>query len=110
MEQMIKIIQNSVGGCAEHWARLIAEALYGAGYRKNRTEQARKAKRYELNNLIAEKGYNAIELAKILGYTQSVVYSWINGWRKPRKRDMKRLAEVLGVPFERIERIFEEKK
>lgn len=108
MEQMIKIIQDAVGGCAEHWARKIAEALYNEGYRRNQKERVRKPKRYELTLLIAEKGYTALSLAKELGYTDSVVYSWANGWRKPRARDMKRIADVLGVPLERIARIFEE--
>lgn len=34
IEEMIGIIQNAVGGCAEHWAKLIAEELHKNRYRK----------------------------------------------------------------------------
>ena len=34
IEEMIGIIQNAVGGCAKHWAKLIAEELHKNRYRK----------------------------------------------------------------------------
>lgn len=34
IKEMIGIIQNAVGGCAEHWAKLIAEELHKNRYRK----------------------------------------------------------------------------
>ena len=34
IEEMVKIIQKAVGGCAEHWAKLIAEELHKNRYRK----------------------------------------------------------------------------
>jgi hypothetical protein len=39
IEEMIGITQKAVGGCAEYWARLIAEELYNAGYRKTFTSE-----------------------------------------------------------------------
>ena len=34
LEEMVEIIQNAVGGCARHWAELIAVNLRKNGYRK----------------------------------------------------------------------------
>ncbi len=60
----------------------------------------------ELKTLIQASEYNALELAKMLGYSQSVVYNWTYGNREPCARDMIRLAEILNVSVERIVRIF----
>ena len=62
----------------------------------------------ELQTLIKERGYNCLKLAKMLGYSQSVVYEWSYCRRGPCARDMVRLAEILDVPVERIVRIFAE--
>ena len=34
-DKLSKMIQDSVGGCAKHWADIIADHLYNAGYRKS---------------------------------------------------------------------------
>lgn len=60
----------------------------------------------ELQVIIKESGYNGLKLAKMLGYSQSVVYGWAEGRREPCARDMVRLAEILNVSVERIVRIF----
>lgn len=39
IEEMVKIIQKAVGGCSEHWAKLIAEELHKNRYRKTPKEK-----------------------------------------------------------------------
>ena len=62
--------------------------------------------RAELKTLIKESGYNSLRIAKMLNYSQSVVYNWTYGKNEPCARDMVRLAEILGVSIERIVLIF----
>lgn len=62
----------------------------------------------ELWNIIKERGYNPLRLAKKLGYSDSVVYEWTYGTKEPCARDMIKLAEILNVPVEQIVRIFGE--
>lgn len=60
----------------------------------------------ELQTLIKKSGYNPLQIAKMLHYTQSVVYNWAYGNKEPCARDMVQLAEILGVSIERIVLIF----
>jgi hypothetical protein len=62
-------------------------------------------KHNELWDLIKEKGYNCLRLARKLGYSDVVVYDWTYGTREPCAMDMIRLSDVLKVPVERIVRI-----
>jgi transcriptional regulator with XRE-family HTH domain len=60
----------------------------------------------ELKTLIKESGYNSLQIAKMLNYSQSVVYNWTYGKNEPCAKDMVRLADMLGVSVERIVLIF----
>ena len=66
------------------------------------------AKREELRELIDISGYKPYILSEKLGYSRSVVYTWLNGRCEPYAKDMLRLAKVLDVPVEKIVRIFGE--
>ena len=72
---------------------------------KPKIKNKRKPRRYELDLLIRSKGYDPISLAKELGYTQGVVYGWLNGHRTPRTYDLCSLANILNEPVEHIAKL-----
>jgi transcriptional regulator with XRE-family HTH domain len=49
-----------------------------------------------------ELGIRSVDIARSLGSTEATVSRWINGRNQPAVRNLRRLAEVLKVPYESI--------
>jgi transcriptional regulator with XRE-family HTH domain len=47
-------------------------------------------------------GLRSVDIARSLGSTEATVSRWINGRSQPAVRNLRRLAEVLKVPYENI--------
>lgn len=46
---------------------------------------------------------SAVEVADALEVSRNTVGAWINGRNQPRRRDLRRFAEVTGVPLQWLE-------
>lgn len=73
IEEMICIIQNAVGGCAEHLAKLIAEELHKNRYRKIHDGAV---------VILDEEMEDFAEMFAKSPQMQEVMYGLIKAWRK----------------------------
>ena len=65
-------------------------------------------KRTRLKELIYSRGLNPCKLSKMLFYSDSMAYSWVNGVCTPPLEVMVRMAEILNVSVEKIKILFGE--
>lgn len=52
------------------------------------------------NELLKNRGINAVTLAKEIGVPKSIVYEWRSGARDPSLENMLRVADYFGVSLE----------
>lgn len=55
-----------------------------------------------LKELIKAKGYTQTSFATKVGVTQPAVNGWVNGHRRPKTKDLSRIAKALGVSVTRL--------
>jgi transcriptional regulator with XRE-family HTH domain len=49
---------------------------------------------------LEERGLTVEELANKIGVTRAAVYFWLNDTTRPSESAMKRICDLLGLPFE----------
>lgn len=55
-----------------------------------------------LKELIKLRGYTQTSLADKLGVTQPAVCGWVRGNKKPKTKDLPRIAKALGISVTRL--------
>lgn len=63
---------------------------------------AKGAQNLTLKELIKAKGYTQTSFATKVGVTQPTVNGWVNGHRRPKTKDLPRIAKALGVSVTRL--------
>jgi transcriptional regulator with XRE-family HTH domain len=53
-------------------------------------------------------GLSQIQVARRIGVSESIVSRWINGSRKPCRKNLNRLARVLGVGLGELQKLARE--
>ena len=87
IEEMIGIIQGVVGGCAEHWAKLIAEELHKNRYRKSPENAV----------VLTREEYKAINLDNAVDMLREIQRQ---ARKETAEKFAKRLKEALGEFFD----------
>lgn len=59
---------------------------------------------YMLTELLRLRGITQCEFAKLMNTRQPHVHDWISGVKGPNEENMRKMAEVLGVSYEFIEK------
>ena len=63
-----------------------------------------------ISELMKRKKLTQVELAEMLGVTQSTISGWKNGLRMPRTKQIKPLAKALGVSVGMLVEVLERNK